>query len=464
MGVLIFVGVAQAQDKPNIVLLYADDLGYADLSIYGNEYHQTPNIDSLMKAGMRFTQAYSPAALCAPSRVGLLSGRYPARFGVYEVVVGVKARGKPLDELPMVQPDNELRLPADNNTLGELLKAAGYRCGMFGKWHVGREKPSQRGFDDFVMLRNGGHLDVKMSYLRQSGDYPEPSGYSSDYISLCADQFLDKNDDRPFFLYLPHTLVHTAMGPGTKPLEPKEELKNKYKALKPSKLHGNPLYAGMVEALDQSVGALNTSLKKGGLLKNTLIIFTSDNGGLLGGPSGKVENGLALGRYTSNYPLKLGKSTLWEGGIRIPLSVTWPGHIEAGSLNDAVVSQLDFLPTLMEVAGGGKAPGKPMDGQSLWPLLRGKTPSEQERKLFWHYPGYRIYKDVGQRPASAVRWGDWKLVESLEDGSVQLFDLKNDISEQQDVAQKHPEHTGRLRKALAKWRSDTNAPLPTPRK
>ena len=147
MGVLIFVGVAQAQDKPNIVLLYADDLGYADLSIYGNEYHQTPNIDSLMKAGMRFTQAYSPAALCAPSRVGLLSGRYPARFGVYEVVVGVKARGKPLDELPMVQPDNELRLPADNNTLGELLKAAGYRCGMFGKWHVGREKPSQRGFE-----------------------------------------------------------------------------------------------------------------------------------------------------------------------------------------------------------------------------------------------------------------------------------------------------------------------------
>ncbi|MEM9226567.1 MAG: sulfatase-like hydrolase/transferase, partial [Verrucomicrobiota bacterium] len=193
---------AIAADRPNIVLIYADDLGYTDLAIYGSEYHQTPNIDALMDSGMRFTQAYSMAPLCAPARVGMLSGRYPARFGCYEVVNGVKARGIPLDELPMIQPDNQLRLPEDNNTLAELLKAAGYRCGVFGKWHVGRDLPTARGFDDYVTMRNGSHFKAEMSFIRQSGGYPEPTGYSSDYIQRCADLFLDKDNVQPFFLYL----------------------------------------------------------------------------------------------------------------------------------------------------------------------------------------------------------------------------------------------------------------------
>lgn len=465
IGIIVAAALhaAPPEGSVNIVLIYADDLGWSDLGCYGNTYHQTPNIDALVQSGMRFTQAYSDAPLCAPSRVALLSGRSSVRQGCFEVIDGRYLNEVDPEEMKVMPPENHLRLPSDTPTLAELLRQNGYRCGLFGKWHVGSEQPSERGFGDYVVLKNGSHWDASMSFLRQSGGYPAAQGYSSDYLNRCALQFLDKPSDEPFFLFLSHTLVHTAMGPGTEPLEPKPDLLKKYQALSKSKAHSNPAYAAMVEALDQSTGELVQALRERGLMENTLVIFSSDNGGLLGGSSGQTAEGLPLGRITSNLPLRNGKATLWDGGIRVPLAFSFPGKIPAGSVSDEVVSQLDFLPTFLDFAGLKPIAeqAKP-DGMSLVPLLTGDVSGLPERTLFWHYPNYRLGGAKNQRPAGAIRSGDWKLVESLEDGSVQLFNLTEDISELHDLNAQYPEKAQSLKAELKAWQNETGAPMPGP--
>jgi arylsulfatase A-like enzyme len=462
-----------AERQPNIVLILADDLGYADLGCYGNRYHQTPHMDRLMGAGMRFTQAYSDAPLCAPSRIALLSGRHAAREGCYEVVAGRFLAQVDIEMVPLMPPENRLQLPADRKILPERLKALGYRTGVFGKWHVGPQTPAQRGFDDFVLLGTASHLDAAKAATRQrSPDYPEPRGYSSDYLTACARRFLDKGqgDARPFFLYLPYTLVHTCIGPNAQLLEPKPELFAKYAALPKSELHGNPSYAAMVEALDQSVGEVMGELERRQLLSHTVIILTSDNGGLLG-KLRRTTTGIEAGDFTSNHPLRDGKATLWEGGIRIPFAIRFDGRIPTGRVSDAFVSQLDLMPTLLALAGDPEAESAAngFDGRSLVPLFRNSPADWPERALCWHYPNYRLRghgslegdaAPGGQKPSSARRHGDWKLIENLEDGSCQLFNLAADVSEERDVSREHPETVAQLKAELADWRKETRAPMP----
>jgi len=470
---LLWVATTCVFAVPNIVLILADDLGYADLGCYGNQYHQTPHIDRLMAAGVRFTQAYVDAPLCAPSRIALLTGRHAVREGCYEVVAGRFLKQVDIEKVRFLPPENKLALPRNRKILPERLKGIGYRTGIFGKWHVGPEPPGTRGFDDFVLLGTASHLDAAKSATRyRSADYPPPQGYSSDYLTECARRFLDKcsADSRPFFLYLPYTLVHDCLGRGGDLLEPKPELLAKYEALPKTDLHRNPAYAAMVEALDQSVGVLMAELERRQLLSKTLVIFTSDNGGLLGKPR-VTASGFEAGEFTSNYPLRDGKATLWEGGIRVPFGIRFDGRIPAGRVSDAVVSLLDVMPTLLELVGDLEIPND-FDGRSLLPVLTGKTDGFLERTLCWHYPNYRLrgYGDLegeaapgGQPPSSAIRWGNWKLIEELETGNVTLYNLATDVSEQRNVSKNHPEIVSRLKRKLHAWRKETNAPMLEPK-
>lgn len=441
-----------AWSAPNIVLIYADDLGWSDLSAYGNTYHQSPNIDSLMQHGVRFTQAYSAAPLCAPSRVALLSGRVPARESCYEVVQGIYTSNMDVNEVPVMPPDNSIVLPSDTGTLTEILSSAGYRCGIMGKWHLGSEVPQDRGFEEYMRLSNDSHTNLTTAYIDRSAGYPAPDGYSyaTDYLNDCSIHFLDQADSRPFFLFMSHVLVHT-------PIEAEPDLQAKYEALPGSDYHQNARYAAMVESLDNSVGLLMDELRSRGLLTNTLVIFTSDNGGLLGGTRTTSPEGLDLGWITSNYPLQSGKSALKEGGIRIPMSFYFPGTITTGQVSDVVVEQVDLLPTLLDFADVALPSGIKYDGESLYDLLTGGSQEMPERDLFWHYPGYRTL----QGPASAIRFGDWKMLEDLVDGSVELYDLASDVSELTDVAARHPKLVEGLRSRLAAWREDTEAPMPS---
>ena len=465
---MVYGSIACAGDtgssRPNFVLIYADDLGYADLSCYGNEYHETPNIDRLMKEGIRFTQAYADAPLCTPSRFALLTGRHCARAGCYDVLPGRIVFGVKRDAVDFDPPTNNFNLPKDQRILPEFLKDIGYRTGAFGKWHVGRVQPNKRGFDEFVCLNTTSHLDSRKSFIGRSPNYPEPEGYSSDYLANCAVQFINQNKDEPFFLYLPHTLVHTVKSDGKGTLEPKPDLLHKYEAKAKSELHGNAAYAAMVEALDQAVGRTVEALRNRGILANTFVIFASDNGAALG--SRRVtKSGVTVGQNTSNYPLREGKLQLYEGGIRIPTSISYGNIIREDAVSDAVISQLDLLPTILELAEHPQASEimESLDGESLVPLLSDAHSNWPLRDLFWHFPGYRI-RDfrtmAGQRPESAMRRGNWKLIESLETGDVQLYDLATDIGESNDVSAAHPEVVANLRKRLQSWRDETDAPMP----
>ena len=463
-GASIMQASAADSPQPNFVLIYADDLGYADLGCYGNGYHETPHIDRLMKDGLRFTEAYADAPLCAPSRVALLTGRHSARAGCYDVFPRRILEGVDPDLVDFIPPENRWDLPAGCSILPEYLKQVGYRTGCFGKWHVGPAKPSTRGFDEFVSIRTISHLDVSEAFIARSRNYPPPEGYSSEYLTKCAEQFIDSQKDRPFFLYLPHTLVHTAKGSGDARLQPKPDLLRKYQSKDKTELHGNPAYAAMIEALDQAVGQTMEALRARGLLDNTLVIFTSDNGGLLGRKR-VTASGVVVGEITSNHPLRSGKLHLYEGGIRVPTSISYGNHVRRNAVSDAVVSQLDLLPTILELAkhSQAKALAESLDGKSLVSLLSDAGADWPDRELFWHYPGYRISDPktmTGQRPESAMRQGDWKMIESLETGNVQLYDLATDIGESNDVSAAHPEVVNGLRLRLHQWRVNTSAPMP----
>ena len=463
-GASIIQASAADSPQPNFVLIYADDLGYADLGCYGNGYHETPHIDRLMRDGLRFTQAYADAPLCAPSRVALLTGRHSARAGCYDVFPRRILEGVGPDLVDFIPPENKWDLPAGCSILPEYLKQVGYRTGCFGKWHVGPAKPSTKGFDEFVSIRTISHLDVSRAFIARSRNYPPPEGYSSDYLTKCAEQFLDSQRDRPFFLYLPHTLVHTAKGSGAARLQPKPDLLRKYQSRDKTELHGNPAYAAMIEALDQAVGQTMEALRTRGLLDSTLVIFTSDNGGLLGRKR-VTASGVVVGEITSNHPLRSGKLHLYEGGIRVPTSISYGDNVRRNAISDAVVSQLDLLPTILELAKHpqAKALAESLDGKSLVSLLSDAGADWPDRELFWHYPGYRISDPktmTGQRPESAMRQGDWKMIESLETGNVQLYDLATDIGESNDVSAAHPEVVNGLRLRLHQWRVNTSAPMP----
>ena len=436
--------------KPNIVFIMADDLGYGELGSYGNTFNETPNLDKLATQGMRFTQAYAAAPICSPTRASLITGQYPARVGITDFLPEHTERW--LD-------------PAKYFTINEALSQAGYHTGIVGKWHLDTDfknnkgGPKAHGFDEVI--------GTETRYIAD-GDYVFPYGkintftegkkdeYLTDRQSDEACQYIERNKAEPFFLYLTFYSVHTK-------LEAPENIVNKYKTKfdrkygngSAEKIYGkdnvrheaqhkdNPYLAAMLERIDYGVGQIMETLKKHNLDENTIFVFFSDNGG-----AGNVGN---------NGSLRLNKSWLYEGGIREPLIVCWPKKIKAGSVNNTPVSSIDFYPTFAAAAGANLKGKGIIDGVNLLPLWMGKSGLDRDA-LFWHYPS-----ETGKwanRMSSAVRKGDYKLIEFYKNNRLELYNLKDDVSEKHNLAQELPQKTDELKQLLDSWKSEVNAETP----
>ena len=445
-------GIATAQaaaQRPNIVFILADDLGYTDVACYGSKYYETPNIDRMAANGIRFTSGYTCGPNCAPTRAALMSGQYGPRTGVYTVgsIERFDWRSRPLR--PM---DNVTQLPLNKITIAQSLKKAGYATGMFGKWHLGEGgayHPGQRGFDEAIVSM-GRHFDF---VTHPPVEYPK-GAYLADFLTDKAVDFLRRHKEGPFFLYLPHFAVHS-------PHEAKTNLVAKFKPKPPVGGHNNPTYAAMIASVDESVGRVLALLDELKLSENTLVIFASDNGGV----GGYVREGIkAAGDITDNAPLRGGKGMLYEGGIRVPYIFRWPGRIPAGTVCDQPINSVDLFPTLLEVAGAEPPPNYPLDGTSYFKLLTsgGKAAFGRDA-MFWHFPGY-LGAGAGSwrtTPAGAIRSGDWKLQEFFEDGRLELYNLRDDLGQKNDLAAKLPEKTKELHDRLIAWRQAIKAPMPT---
>ena len=480
-------------NRPNIVFILIDDMGWRDLGCYGSEFYETPNIDRLCREGMSFTNAYAACPVCSPTRASIMSGKYPARVGVTNFINEGHAANPPRGRL--VDAPYTDHLPLEETSLAAALRAGGYRTWQVGKWHLGGPEfyPENHGFDVAVGgcewgWPKGGYFGP-WEHLRMS-DGPDGE-YLTDRLTDEAVQLVEQDDERPldsaqgrpFFMYLAHYAVHTPIQPKPEDV-PKYEAKAKAMGLdqvqtfeedgffpcehKKDKrvirrlVQSDPAYAAMIENLDWNVGRVLTALEETGQAENTIVIFTSDNGGL----------STAESSPTCNAPLAEGKGWMYEGGTREPLIVKWPGVIEPGSVCDTPMTSPDFYPTLLEAAGLDPMPEQHVDGVSLMPLLRGEgwpagdRPAEgspfgptQGRPLFWHYPHYG---NQGSTPGCSVRCGDWKLIEFFEDGRRELYNLRDDISEDHDLASERPDQVERLAKMLAAWRDDVEARIPQP--
>lgn len=459
----LLYGVATAADRPpNIVFFLADDLGQRDLGAYGSTFHETPNLDRLAKDGAKFTDAYAACPVCSPTRASILTGQWPQRTGITDYI-GAPAR-------PGLWKRNTKRLPApytdrlalDTPTLAKALKSAGYATFFAGKWHLGPEGwwPENQGFDiNRGGIERGGPYGGNKYFSPY--DNPRltngPAGeHLPDRLATETASFIEANKDRPFFAYFSFYDVHT-------PLMAREDLRKKYEAKRMRLglaaewgregerdvrlVQEHAVYAAMVEAMDLAVGKVLAKLDALGLRENTLIIFTSDNGGL----------STSEGWPTSNLPLRGGKGWMYEGGLREPLLVRWPGVVKPGSLITTPVSSPDFFPTLLEVAGTTPQPGQTIDGTSLVPLLKGGT--VPERALFWHYPHYG---NQGGAPGAAIRRGDWKLIEWAEDNRAELFNLAQDLGEKTNLAAQEPKRAAQLRAELVAWQKQVGAMFSTP--
>jgi arylsulfatase A-like enzyme len=442
LGLALFVTVLTAAAKPaaapNFIFILVDDLGWTDLGCQGSKFYETPHIDWLAREGMRFTQAYSACTVCSPTRASLLTGKYPARLHVTD---WIKGHARPHAKLRV--PDWTMQLPLEERTLAEALRDAGYATASIGKWHLGGPKfyPEHHGFD--VNL-GGNDRGQPPSYFSPYNiptltDGPKDE-FLSDRLTDETLKFIEQNRTKPFFIYLPHYAVHT-------PLMGKPAVVAKYKAkADPRHPQQNARYAALVESVDDSVGRILARLDALDLAENTVIFFTSDNGGLV------------LNNVTSNQPLRAGKGSVYEGGVRVPLLVKWPGVTRPGSVCDAPVSTPDFYPTMLEMAGLKPLQRQVMDGRSLVPLLRQRGAVRRDT-VYWHYPHYH---PGGATPYSAVRAGDWKLIEFFEDNRVELYHLRDDIGEENDLAATQRGKAQALRKQLQAWRKAVGAQLPTP--
>lgn len=432
-----------ATPKWNVVLLLADDLGWSDLGCTGSTFYETPAIDRLATQSMRFTQAYAACNVCSPTRASIMTGKYPARLHTTNFFGGNR-KGM------LLPPDYRQSLPAEDTTLAEAFRAAGYRTGIAGKWHLGGKGslPSDHGFDVVMGAES-----------RPAGGPPDDPHFATQ-LSAQAAQFIEQSKDAPFFLYMPFHSPHVG-------LKTRPALLEKYKAkaaalpastaprsvdvgqgFKARAVQDHAAYAGMVQELDEGVDRILKKLDALGLSERTIVVFNSDNGGL----------STAEGSPTCNLPLRAGKGWNYEGGLRVPLMVRMPGRVPAGTTNEVPVISNDLYPTLLDLSGVPVPPNQAVDAVSLVPLLDRKG-SIPERPLYWHYPHY---SNQGGRPAGALRSGDWKLVEWFEDGRVELFDLAKDPGELQDLAAAQPERAASMKKTLADWRVAVGAQMPTP--
>jgi arylsulfatase A-like enzyme len=435
--------------RPNIVFIMADDLGYTDLGCQGSGFYLTPHIDRLATEGMRLRNHHH-CQNCTPTRAALMSGQYAPRTGVYTVggIERFNWRTRPLRPV-----DNVTELPLDRETIADRLRAAGYVTGMFGKWHLGIQgpfHPAARGFDEAIES-SGRHFDFT---THPPTDHPAGQ-YLADFLTDRAVDFIGRHAGRPFFLYLPHFGVHT-------PFEAKPDLVARFRERPPVGGHHDPVYAAMIASVDESVGRVVAALEEAGVANDTVIIFTSDNGGL----GGYDREGITRQRgVTDNAPLRSGKGSLYEGGVRVPFIVRWPGVVPPESTCDVPTIHVDLFPTLLELAGG-TPPRQPLDGESLVPLWRNPAATLAREAIFHHFPGYLgAGKDQWRTtPVSVVQRGDWKLMEFLEDGRLELYNLRDDLGEQTNLATAFPDRTGELHARLVAWREQVNAPMPSPRK
>jgi arylsulfatase A-like enzyme len=441
----------RTQTRPNILFILADDLGWKDVGYHGSDFHETPNIDRLAQEGMVFTQAYAGAGNCAPSRAVLLSGQYTPRHGVY--AVDDTDRG-PRQRMRMIPIPNKSGLRPSTVTMAEALKAAGYTTGIFGKWHLGGRDgaaPGEQGFDA-VFDSRAPNPNLKRD------DPDDPKGIYS--LTREAISFIEKNRNRPFFALVSHHAIHTA-------LEARPSSLAKFKAKTPGHQHHAALYAACLYDLDDGVGLLLGTLKQLGLEQNTLVVFTSDNGGT---------------QQSSQEPLRGSKGGYYEGGIREPLIVRWPGVVKAGTRSDVPVHNTDFYPTFLAAAGAALPLDQMLDGESLLPLLK-ETGALRRTAIFWHFPGYLDRPVIRgrdpvfrTRPVSVIRKGEWKLhlyhEEWQLDGgrekiatnhAVELYHIASDVGERRDLAGTERRKRDELLDDLLEWLKATNAPLPTDR-
>ncbi len=462
LGGWSFAAAVAVPATPNIIFILIDDMGWTDLGCFGSKFYQTPNINRLAAGGMKFTQAYAACPVCSPTRASILTGKYPARLHLTDWLPGRSDR----PDQKLLRPEFLQHLPLEEVTLAEALKPAGYVSASIGKWHLGDAgfEPEKQGFDLNVA---GGPAGSPTGYFypfqTRFGVMPglesgKPGDYLTDRLTSEAEKFIERNKGKPFFLYLPHYTVHI-------PLGAKEELIAKYQArIQSGAAHTNAVYAAMIESLDEGVGRLMKKLDELKLTERTIIFFMSDNGGLT------VKEGPNT-PSTSNAPLRAGKGYLYEGGIREPLIIKWPGVVEPGSVNSTPVSSIDFFPTILDIVNGrvgvspastsrdGGTPSLPaVDGVSLVPLLK-QSGAPKRDALYWHYPHYA---NQGSKPGGAIRSGDWKLIENYEDGSLELYNLKDDLGEKNNLAGKMPDKAKQLETKLDAWRRETGAQMMLP--
>jgi len=415
--------VLQAETRPNFIFILIDDMGWRDVGFAGSELAPTPRIDALAKKGLIFKQAYASAPNCAPTRACLMTGQYPPRHGIYTVLDDRHIPGSPQHKIMAAESRSEL--PANTLTLADILKSNGYSTGMVGMWNLGRGKtgpasPLGRGFQYFTEPKALGF--EKDTYLRRDG------AELTDVMTDAAIQWMNDHKNGPFFLYFAPHAVHA-------PFQPKPDLLAKYSNQR-DRMAAE--YSATIDDLDQNIGRIYAELEKLGLAGNTHVFFTSDNGG---------------GRQF-NAPLRDGKGSLYEGGIRVPAFWTGPG-VKHGSQCEEPISTIDFLPTLLELADIPQPPHQPIDGQSLVPCRDSKSLGRTQ--LFWHFPCYT----GNAKPSSAVRQGNWKLLEFFETGKAELYDLSADPSEKKNLADSQPEKASQLRQALHDWQKEMKAALPS---
>ena len=441
------VAADRTEPRPNIVFLLADDLGWTGLGCFGSDLYETPNLDRLAAKGTRFTGAYSACTVCSPTRASIMTGMYPARLQLTDFIAG---QNRPWAKLRI--PDWTKHLEHRYVTIAEALKPAGYTTAQVGKWHLA---PRTGNPADYDPVDHG--FDVQIPKPKEAKGYYLPKGfnaagesksdYVTDYLTDKAVEFIDNAKDDPFFLYFAYHTPHT-------PIQGRKDLVERFtKKVRPDALHKNPEYAAMVHSLDQSVGRILQRLERHEIADRTVVIFTSDNGGLTQ-RYGKHDG------FTENLPLRRGKGSAYEGGVRVPAIAFWPGVTKPGTVCDEPVVTIDYYPTILQIAkaSGDARHNESVDGVSLVTLLRDCTARLERDAVFWHYPHYHA---GGDSPYSAVRSGDWRLIEFHEDDGIALYNLKDDPGESTNLAPEMPERTARLRDQLRAWRKRVNAQMPT---
>lgn len=461
-GLLVLCALLAA-DRPNVVVFVVDDLGQRDLGCYGSTFYETPHVDRLAREGMLFSQAYAACPVCSPTRASLLTGMWPQRTGITDYIdsSGGNQPAKWKRNTPLLPSPYSDRLSLETETLAEVVKRAGYSTFFAGKWHLGPKGfwPEDQGFDFNLGGTEAGGPYGGSKYFSPYNNPRLPDGppgeHLPDRLATETCRFISEHRDRPFLAYLAFYSVHT-------PLIAREDLKAKYVAKAKSagteskfrwdttrevRLHQNhAVYAAMVEAMDLAVGKVLAQLDSLSLARNTIVVFTSDNGGL----------STSEGSPTSNEPLRCGKGWLYEGGIRTPFVVRWPGVIQPGTTSDVPISSPDLLATLAAATGSEPATAQPRDGVDLQPVFRGQA--VPERSLYWHYPHYG---NQGGAPGSAIRRGDWKLIEWAEDLRFELYRLSTDPGETRDLSTEETTRALDLREELRAWRRRVGATFPS---